>query len=324
MKQPLDKIITFEPKYKSVIWGGSRIPELKGEPCGSDRIGESWEISGVSGHETVVNSGPLSGITITELVNTYGEELLGKKSVERYGYQFPLLVKLLDAHDILSLQVHPSDDIARKNHNCRGKSEMWYVISSRPGSQIYSGFSSPMSPERLDSSVRELTLMDVVKSYPAKAGQFYYIPAGTLHSIGAGNLIAEIQISSDITYRIYDHNRTDADGLPRQLHIDQAREAIDYAFPNTIEPTARIYGSSTPNAVESEYFIVGYLNLTDSHMDLTVDGSSFTVVLVTNGTLTIEADGETRELTAGHTALIPASVRSLKVYGTGIALTARV
>ncbi len=324
MKQPLDKIITFEPKYKSVIWGGSRISALKGEPCGSDRVGESWEISGVSGNETVVNSGPHLGKTITELAETYGEELLGKNSIERYGRQFPLLVKLLDAHDILSLQVHPSDEIALRNHNCHGKTEMWYVISSRPGSKIYTGFSSPMSPEKLDSSVRNLTLMDVVQSYSAEAGQFYYIPAGTLHSIGAGNLIAEIQISSDITYRIYDHNRTDADGLPRQLHIDQAREAIDYAFPNIIEPTARIYPDSTPNAVESEYFTVGYINLSGGDMTIAVDGSSFTVVLVTNGTLTIEADGATRTLTAGHTALIPASVRDLKVSGTGIAITARI
>lgn len=324
MKQALDKIITFEPRYKSVIWGGSRIPQLKGEPSESDRIGESWEISAVSGHETVVDSGAHSGQSVTELVNEYGEELLGSKVVERYGLQFPLLVKLLDAHDILSLQVHPDDDLARRNHNCRGKSEMWYIISARPDARIYCGFSSPMTPDRLDSKIRDLSLMDAVNSYPAVAGQFYYIPAGTLHSIGAGNLVAEIQMSSDITYRIYDHNRTDADGLPRELNIDQAREALDYSFPHNVEPTARIYDHSTSRAVENEHFTVGYLNLSDSTADVAVDGSSFTVVLVTDGSLTIEADGTVRTLTAGHTALIPASVATLKISGTGIAITARI
>lgn len=249
----LDKILTFAPQYKSVIWGGNRISELKGDSHDTVSIGESWEISALEGHESVLDDGPLKGTKISELAETFGAKLLGQTVVERYGNKFPLLIKLIDARDILSLQVHPNDSIAQKKHNARGKSEMWYIIDARQDSRIFCGLAAPLSPESLDSHIDNKSIMDVVATYRSRAGQFYFIPAGTIHSIGAGNLIAEVQDSSDITYRVYDHDRTDADGRPRQLHIDQAREAIDFTFPKDLEPTASVFESSTLRAVRSEH-----------------------------------------------------------------------
>lgn len=322
--KPLDKILIFEPQYKSVIWGGSRIAALKGEPCEQPRIGESWEISAIEGYESVVSTGPLKGTTITELAKNYGTTLLGHKVVACYGKAFPLLVKLIDAHDILSLQVHPNDEIAGKRHNTNGKSEMWYVIDAEPGATIYCGLSSPLTPDSLDEHIRDKSIMTDVKSYKTSRGQFYFIPAGTLHSIGAGNLLAEIQDSSDITYRVYDHDRTDDDGKPRQLHRSEAREAIDFTYPKTVEPIAKVFDSSTVDAVRSEHFTVDYFNIDSKEQRICTSDDSFTVIIVTSGSLTINADGETMTLTAGHTALIPACVKDLSLRGTGIAVTSRI
>lgn len=322
--KPLDKILTFVPKYKSVIWGGTRISELKGEPCPEKRIGESWEISALQGQESVVAEGSHKGESIADLSLTYGKELLGEKVVKNYGKRFPLLVKLLDAHDILSLQVHPNDLIAKQRHNALGKSEMWYVIDAKKDARIYCGLTEQITADNFNSRIHGKSIMDVVGCYASKPGQFYFIPSGTIHSIGGGNLLAEIQESSDITYRVYDHDRTDADGKPRQLHIEQACEAIDFSSHKAIEVASKTFDSSERNVVKSEHFAVDYFKIDNRVVDIPVNHDSFTVVLVTAGTLTIHADGEVRTLTAGHTALIPASVTDLKLEGSGIALSAHI
>lgn len=323
-KKPLDNILTFLPYYKSVIWGGERISKLKGESISSRNIGESWEISAVPGHESVVADGEFKGLTISDLVRDYGENLLGTKVVSRYGNKFPLLIKLLDAHDILSLQVHPDDRIAERLHCSRGKSEMWYVIDAKPGASIYCGFSEPVSPDSFDRHISEKSIMDVIASYPSRSGQFYFIPAGTIHSVGPGNLIAEIQESSDITYRVFDHDRKDASGQQRELHIAQARIALDYSFPHTVTPTAQAFGQSTADAVVSEHFRVDYYNVNGHPAVICSDHSSFTALLVTDGKINIDADGMKKTVSKGHTVLIPASVGRIILSGDGIAIAAHI
>ena len=321
----LDKILIFEPIYKSVIRGGEQISRLKGKSVEASDIGESWELSPVEGHESVVADGPHKGLTISELTAAYGSQLLGQRSIDLYGNTFPLLIKLIDAHDMLSLQVHPDDDMAQRLHNSRGKSEMWYVIDAKKGARIYCGLSKKLSPETLDENNPDGSIMDYIASYASQPGQFYFIPTGTIHSMGSGNLIAEIQEASDITYRIFDHNRKDPFGKPRQLHIRQAREAIDFTFPHHIEPTARIFDRSTVNAVSSRRFEVDYIQLDGKQpFKLSTDHGSFTVILVTDGSVTICADGNSRTITAGHTALIPAYASEIVLSGCGIALGAHV
>lgn len=320
MTTPLDKIIVFRPQYKSVIWGGSRIAALKGEAIDGTDIGESWEISAITGHESVVSQGKHKGMTITELANIYGADLLGKSVKEKYNGQFPLLIKLLDAQDILSLQVHPDDNMAMLRHNCRGKSEMWYIINADSDAKIYCGFSEELTSESLAERIHDQSLMDAVQHYQSRAGQFYFIPAGTIHSIGRGNLIAEIQESSDITYRVYDHGRLDANGKPRQLHIDEARNAIDYTLPHVAEPIAKIFDGSTRRAVKSTHFEVDYVEI-DGEATLPRDYDSFTAIMVTDGQLTIDADGTALTLSAGHTALVPACTGSISLTGCAKALS---
>lgn len=322
--KPLENILTFVPYYKNAIWGGDRIFGLKNEPANSDKTGESWEISAVPGHESVVAAGNYKGTTLNELVEIFGVKLLGEKVVDCYGKNFPLLIKLIDAHDILSLQVHPDDKTARQFHCSRGKSEMWYVIDAKPEARIYCGFSEPVSPENFDRHISEKSIMDVIASYPSHKGQFYFIPAGTIHSIGPGNLIAEIQESSDITYRVFDHDRKDASGLSRELHLAEARLALNYSYPNTVTPTAKAFSRSTVDAVTSKHFRVDYYNISDNKAEIRTDHNSFTAILVTEGELTIDADGQMQTVSKGHTVLIPASVGRIAMSGTGVAIAAHI
>ncbi|MDE5568946.1 MAG: class I mannose-6-phosphate isomerase [Muribaculaceae bacterium] len=318
-QKSLDKILIFEPQYKTVIWGGNRISQLKGEHLTQNNIGESWEISSIEGYESVVAEGPLKGMSISELSEQFGADFLGTDVVSRYGNKFPLLIKLLDAHDILSLQVHPNDAVAERYHNSHGKSEMWYVIDAKNDARIYCGLAETLSPESFDRHVNDKSIMDMVATYQSRPGQFYFIPAGTIHSIGAGNLIAEIQQSSDITYRVYDHDRTTSDGKPRELHLEQARAAIDYSHPTLVEPTAKCFADSTRSVVSTEHFTVDYYKV-DGKAEIDCSEGSFTALLVTNGTADICADGQLRTVNAGHTVLIPASVKKITATGSAILL----
>lgn len=319
-----DKILIFEPQFKSVIWGGERIAALKGIECSKSDIGESWEISALEGHESINAGGIDKGLTISQLTERYGELLLGSETVRRYGKKFPLLIKLLDAHDILSVQVHPDDKTAEQFHCSRGKSEMWYVIDAKKDARIYCGFSEQISPESFDRHISSKSIMDVIASYPSHSGQFYFIPAGTIHTLGPGNLIAEIQESSDVTYRVFDHDRRDSSGQQRELHLDEARAALDYTFPSKVTPTATAYESTRTDAVSCEHFKVDFYKIDDNSTTITQNHESFRVILVTEGSVDIEADGEKLTISKGHTALIPAFVDRITLSGNGIAIVARI
>ena len=320
--KPLNKILVFTPNYKTVIWGGNSIPALKGEHSDCQRLGESWEISALPGHETIVANGKLKGMNISELSHIYGPKLLGDAVTAKYGNTFPLLIKIIDARQMLSVQVHPDDRLAAERHNSRGKSEMWYVIDADEGAEIYRGLKAPLSPQSYLRHIAAKSIMDVIATFKSRRGQFYYIPSGTIHSIGAGNLLAEIQQSSDITYRVYDHDRTDAYGNLRQLHTQEAIDAIDYSFPNEIEPTAKVIDKTTVNAIKGDHFSVDLYCLNNEKQAVVNSHNSFTALLAVEGSLTVEADGECRTLNAGHSALIPAFVDSITLSGSGRVLSA--
>ncbi|HOV71793.1 MAG TPA: class I mannose-6-phosphate isomerase, partial [Dysgonamonadaceae bacterium] len=220
--------LKFNPILKPVIWGGSDICKFKHITPLIDGIGESWEISGVKGHISIISNGELAGTSLEELLLKEKSRLVGEKIYEKYGNTFPLLIKFIDARDNLSIQVHPDDELAKKRHNSFGKTEMWYVINASPDAFLYSGFEKGITPDEYVERIKNDTFIETLKKHYVKPGDVFFIPAGRVHAIGAGCFIAEIQQTSDITYRIYDYNRKDADGNPRELHTELAKDAIDY------------------------------------------------------------------------------------------------
>jgi mannose-6-phosphate isomerase len=218
----------FEPILKEIIWGGDEICHFKKLYPQWHGIGESWEVSHVKENVSVIANGELKGKSLEELVGTYGARLLGKKTIENFGTTFPLLIKFIDARDALSIQVHPNDELALKRHNSFGKTEMWYVIKAVQGAYLYSGFSQAITPKQYVKSLEDGTFINYLQKHEVKSGDVFFLPAGRVHAIGAGCFIAEIQQTSNITYRIYDYNRKDAQGNTRELHTELAKDAIDY------------------------------------------------------------------------------------------------
>lgn len=232
--------MTFKPILKKIIWGGSDICPFKGITPVQEGIGESWELSHVEGNYSVVDNGALEGKTLDELIRTYGKQLLGEKVVEQFGSIFPLLIKFIDARDNLSIQVHPDDELAKKRHNSFGKTEMWYVINAAKGAGLYSGFSKQINADEYVKRVEDNTIMDVLQRYEVNPGDVFFLPAGRVHAIGAGCFIAEIQQTSNITYRIYDYDRKGPDGKGRELHTELARMRSTIPCIRTTAPITKL------------------------------------------------------------------------------------
>lgn len=309
----LNTLLTFEPYFKPVLWGGDRIAALKHIESPRCDIGESWEISAIPGHESVVADGVFKGLSITELVGRYGASLVGSEVVAKWGDTFPLLIKFIDARHDLSVQVHPDDEMALRCHCSRGKTEMWYVIDAEPGAVIYAGFPRTTTPESFFRSASEGTALESLSRFEAEKGQFYYIPAGTVHAIGAGVLIAEIQETSDISYRIYDYGRKDSDGNARRLHIDEAREAIDFR-PDTWNPCT-VPDKSKANIIECDFFRVDYITPSQG-LPVTFENPesrSFSIIMAVHGDIVCRIGDSSFSLPVGHTGLVPASVASFSV-----------
>lgn len=305
---------TFQPILKSIIWGGSDICPFKGITPVQEGIGESWELSAVEGNISFVANGALAGTSLDNLIKTYGASLLGKKVVEQFGDTFPLLIKFIDARDNLSIQVHPDDELAEKRHHSFGKTEMWYVIKAAEGAGLYSGFSEKIDAEEYVQRVENNTIMDVLKRYDVSAGDVFFLPAGRVHAIGSGCFIAEIQQTSNITYRIYDYNRKDANGKGRELHTELAKDAIDY----TLLPDYRTHYKDEKNKavelVSCKYFTT---NLLDLDKEIERDFSSldsFVVYICMEGTLKLEDNkGNILNMHQGQTVLIPADTTSVRI-----------
>ena len=220
--------LLFEPNFREVVWGGGRLLEWKGLPPADVPIGESWEVCSLPERESVISNGPYAGRKLNDFTDEMGEKVLGRAVVRQYGRQLPLLVKLIDAHQDLSIQVHPNDEMAMRYHGKKGKTEMWYVIDAEPGSSVLVGFKKKITPLEYGLRVMDGTICDVLARHEVKPGDVFYIPSGRVHAICGGILLAEVQQSSDITYRIFDYDRPGIDGRPRELHTEMAAKAIDY------------------------------------------------------------------------------------------------
>lgn len=308
----------FQPILKSMLWGGEKIAPYKQIATQQQSVGESWELSGVKGDESVVAEGPDAGMTLPQLIARDGAQLLGKSNFERFGEEFPLLVKFIDARQDLSIQVHPNDEMAWERHRSKGKTEMWYVVAADEEAHLRSGFSKQVTPAQYEASVADNTITDILTDYIIHPGDVFFLPAGRVHSIGAGAFIAEIQQTSDLTYRIYDFNRRDAQGNTRELHTELAKQAIDY----TVQPDYRTHYERTQNApvelVSCPYFTTRLYDLTQL---LTADYSaldSFVVVICIEGKGLLTDDcGHEVPIHQGETVLIPASVGSLRITPDG-------
>lgn len=317
------KPFRFEPYLKTVIWGGDKIAALKNIDTELTAIGESWEISGVPGNETVVAEGADKGLPLSALIDKYGARLVGDTVYREYGDRFPLLVKIIDARSDLSVQVHPDDRLAAERHGCKGKTEMWYILGTEPGAKIYAGLSRPLTPETYRRDVADNTIMDDITAHDSHPGDVFFLPAGRVHAIGAGNLLLEIQQTSDITYRIYDYDRRDAQGNPRELHTEQAADAIDY----TLYPDYKSQPHEIAPGIESlarcEYFDVRLVGV-DGDMIIDYAPGRFVIVSCTDGYVEVDSDNSVNILHPGETLLVPADRPDLTLRGRGHAVTAHI
>jgi len=306
--------LKFKPILKEIIWGGDAICRFKDITPKKSGIGESWEISHVKDNVSIVANGDLKGKSLEELIAIYGERLLGKKVIERFGTTFPLLIKFIDARDSLSIQVHPDDELAKKRHNSFGKTEMWYIIRATPDAFLYSGFAQSITPEQYVRSLEDDTFVNYLQKHEVQAGDVFFLPAGRVHAIGAGCFIAEIQQTSNITYRIYDYNRKDAQGNPRELHTELAKEAIDYK----VYPDYKLQYPREENEVENlvscPYFTTNLIDVKKHELIRQTHKDSFAIYICLKGRMRISCDQSySVDLNPGETALVPAEINALSL-----------
>lgn len=308
----------FEPILKPVIWGGSDICRFKNIEPQQDGIGESWEISGVQGSISRISNGHLAGTSLEELLTLRGEELVGKKIHQKFGTTFPLLIKFIDARDNLSIQVHPNDALAQQRHNSFGKTEMWYVIKATPGAFLYTGFKESITPEEYIETVRNNTFTDKLMKYDVKSGDVFYLPAGRVHAIGAGCFIAEIQQTSDITYRIYDYNRKDASGNSRELHTELAKDAIDFKVYESYKTEYEKEPNQPVELVASPYFTSHLLEMNKPMVRNYETNDSFIIYICMAGRCTVQDDkGNIETINQGESMLIPADTNTITITPDG-------
>lgn len=305
--------LQFEPILKERIWGGTKLKTYLNKPITSNITGESWEISTVENDVSVIANGSFKGKSLNELINDYPEYVLGTKVHQQFGKQFPLLFKYLDAREDLSIQVHPNDELAKKRHNSFGKTEMWYVMQADVDAKLIVGFKEKESQAELSKNLHDKTLLNILDSKKVKQGDVFFLATGTIHAIGAGTVIAEIQQTSDITYRVYDFDRVDANGNKRELHVDLALEALNY---EKIE--AQRFYSKTQNIsnemVNCNYFTTNFIPLNET-VAIRKDSTSFTVYMCVDGDFQLINGSDIYTYKKGDTVLIPASLTDFKLSG---------
>ena len=311
--------LKFEPILKQTLWGGDKIIPFKHLNETLPNVGESWEVSAVEGSESVVANGADKGYTLPEMVRKYKEELVGEANYARFGNKFPLLIKFIDAKLDLSIQVHPGDELAKKRHNSFGKNEMWYVIAADKGAKLISGFAEEITPKEYKDRVHNGTFAEVLQTCAIEPGDVFYVPAGRVHGIGAGAFVAEIQQTSDITYRIFDYNRKDKDGKSRELHTSQAMDAINFSDVQDDFRTEYERVQNEPvEMVASPYFTTSVYDMTE---ETTCDYSeldSFVIFICVEGSCRLTDDNQNEiTLRAGETVLLPAAVQEVTIVPEG-------
>ena len=302
--------LLFEPNLHTVVWGGHQLRSYKGLEPSDEPIGESWEVSAVPTSTSVISNGELAGKDLISAINQYPTEILGKSVNEKYHGKLPLLVKFIDAKNDLSIQVHPNDEMAMREHGKMGKSEMWYVIRADEGAHLYAGFKQKITPEKYQKRIEDGTITKVLADHHVKAGDVFYLPAGRVHAICGGIMLAEVQQSSDVTYRIFDYNRPGMDGKPRELHTELAAKALDYHVEDNYRTEYEESFNKAIQIMDTPYFDVRIMEVDKPfHRDL-LKYDSFIITMCIEGDckIHVRSTGDEILLKEGNSTLIPASI----------------
>ncbi|MDG1730114.1 MAG: mannose-6-phosphate isomerase [Algibacter sp.] len=304
--------LKFTPILKDKIWGGTKLKTLLNKASDLPNIGESWEISDVEGDVSIVSNGDLKGQPLKHLLETYKDQLIGGKNYKIFGNKFPLLIKFIDAKEDLSIQLHPNDELAAKRHNSFGKTEMWYTLQADEGSNLIVGFNQDMTPEKYLSHLENKTLTEIVNFDKVKEGDTYFIEVGRIHAIGAGVMVAEIQQTSDITYRVYDWDRVDDEGNERELHNDLAIDAFDFNMPDNFRVNYSKEKNQSNQMVSCPYFTTNYIEV-NGLLKKENNKDSFFIYICVEGSAIITANGISEDLKKGETLLIPAALEHYEI-----------
>ncbi len=307
--------LLFEPNLHPVVWGGHQLRPYKGLEPTNEPIGESWEVSAVPSSTSIISNGDFAHRDLVSVINEYPEAILGRGVNQKYHGQLPLLVKFIDAKRDLSIQVHPNDEMAQREHGKMGKSEMWYIIRAEEGSRLYAGFKQKITPYEYRHRVADGTITEVLACHPVSAGDVFYLPAGRVHAICGGIMLAEVQQSSDVTYRIFDYNRPGMDGKPRQLHTELAAKALDYRVEKNYRTEYAETGNRAIQIVDSPYFDVRVMELTGSFHRNLLKYDSFVISMCIEGDCQIKIRSTGHEITLreGSSTLIPAVIADYDV-----------
>ena len=305
--------LQFDPILKERIWGGEKLKTELNKPITSSITGESWEISTVKGDISIIANGALKGKSLMDVINDNPNEILGTEVYARFGKEFPLLFKYLDAREDLSIQVHPNDALAKKRHDSFGKTEMWYIMQADEDARIIVGFKENSNAAEYLENLENKTLLSILDDVKVKSGDVFFLETGTVHAIGAGLVVAEIQQTSDITYRLYDFDRVDAQGATRELHVDLALDAINYNVVQTKKEYSKDVNESNV-VVDCPYFTTNFIPL-DGNISVQKDGKSFTVYMCIDGEFEIECNDAVYHYKKGDTLLIPAGISELIISG---------
>ncbi len=312
--------LKFQPILKERLWGGTKLKDVLGKPIESEITGESWELSAVAGDVSVVSNGSLSGTSLQTLIDKDAEKLLGKSVVERFGKDFPILIKFIDAKQDLSIQLHPNDALAKERHNSFGKTEMWYIMDADEGANLIVGFNKDVEKEEYAKSLEEDTLLDLLNYEEVKEGDTFFINTGKIHAIGAGVLLAEIQQTSDVTYRVFDFNRRDKNGNLRELHTEQALEAIDYEKKDDFKVAYGNEPDQVNNMVACPYFTTNYMDLTADIVQNVESRDSFTIYMCVGGEAIVENEEGSATIKKGETLLVGADTQEIRLKSKGAKL----
>ena len=304
--------IKFKPILKDKIWGGQKLKTILNKNSDLPNIGESWEISDVEGDTSIVSNGGLIGKSLKDLLETFKSDLVGEKNYKQFGNKFPLLIKFIDAREDLSIQLHPNDELAAKRHNSFGKTEMWYTMQADEGANLIVGFNQKMTRETYLEHLENKTLTDILNFDKVKAGDTYFIEVGRVHAIGAGVMVAEIQQTSDITYRVYDWDRVDDQGNERELHNDLAIDAFDFDMPDNFRVTYSKEENKSNEMVSCPYFNTSYLEVTET-LNKANNYDSFMIYMCVDGEAEIKTATVTEVLRKGETVLLPAAVKDFEI-----------
>nr|WP_321224710.1 type I phosphomannose isomerase catalytic subunit [uncultured Psychroserpens sp.] len=311
--------LKFHPILKDKIWGGQKLKTLLNKQFSSPNAGESWELSDVEGDTSIVSNGSLEGLTLKELLEKYKADLIGHKNYKVFKNKFPLLIKFIDAKQDLSIQLHPNDELAAKRHNSFGKTEMWYVMQADDDANLIVGFNQQMTQKKYLEHLKNKTLTEILNFDKVKTGDTYFIEVGRVHAIGAGVMLAEIQQTSDITYRVYDWDRVDEQGNERDLHNDLAIDAFNFDMPDNYRVNYNKDQNSTNNMVSCPYFTTNFLHITEPVLKLN-NKDSFFIYICVEGEALIETETSSEFINKGETILLPAIVETYKITSSNAKL----